>query len=76
MTSFLYCLAIIIVLCVSKGYKMGELNAIIYDTDEVMETPFPDLSVWHLLTVCQEKQSIQSCEMLQKTYYPKNIFIK
>lgn len=74
MTSFLYCL-VIIVLCVSKGYKMGELNAIIYDTDEVMETPFPDLSVWHLLTVCQEKQSIQSYEMLQKTY-PKNIFIK
>ena len=74
MTSFLYCL-VIIVLCVSKEYKMGELNAIIYDTDEVMETPFPDLSAWHLLTVCQEKQSIQSCEMLQKTY-PKNIFIK
>ena len=74
MTSFLYCL-VIRVLWKSKGSKMGELNAIIYDTDEVMETPFPDLSVWHLLTVCQEKQSIQSCEMLQKTY-PKNIFIK
>lgn len=73
MTSFLYCL--VIVLCVSKGYKMGELKAIIYDTDEVMETPFPHLSAWHLLTVCQEKQSIQSCEMLQKTY-PKKIFIK
>ena len=65
MTSFIYCL--VIVLCVSKGYKIGELNAIIYDTDEVIETPFPDLSVWHLLTVYQEKLSIQSCEMLQKT---------
>ena len=51
----------------SKGYKIRELNAIIYDTDEVIETPFPDLSVWHLLTVYQEKLSIQSCEMLQKT---------
>ena len=74
MTSFINCL-VIIVLYVSKGYKIGELNAIIYHTDEVMETPFPDSSVWHLWTVCQEKQSIQSCETLQKTY-PKTIFIK